>query len=695
MPLLSNRTSSEVTQRDKCRVIYSRYVVTKRLFNGGCGPPPRIIGGSGLGGMGLQASAYHDVLKGAALIEDECCAEINNVSCELPIDSSAQPAPPEPVSNAGVPLWASTYGITGATSFEGMATDKLGNTYILGTFREPIQVNSFSYKVPNTLPIITSLFGTLIPSGDLVDTFLIKYNSDGQVQWATNVGNAYSPAGNNIAVDTNGDVFITGYIALDYSIFNSFDVVNPGIDKNISTSLYGFIDNDYFGINTAYYVAKYSGDAGQAQWVSVGYVDFVPMPAELFTARSARSAQRSSVYGTGNERPCVTADKTGNVYFTCTTGAYIVCQYGGILDPSSNIITQIQIGRNFNYSADPSSGTHEVPYIGTTFIVKYNGSDGAFNWVTDIVNTNRDVPGERITNSVTCDADGNAYMTGYYNGDTELRLRYYSGVQDEVFQYGDSGIVSKEGETSAFVAKCDPNGSFTWVATITGMEVEGTDIAIDSYGDIYVAVESSSTSVISNGVHLDGNNIPPAELYGMTDVSVMLVKYSNIGIVQWIETVNPATHAYSVAIDSNNNIFLTGNFSFMPVALSSGPTTVSEYYQIETQFYGLLNIATDYSIYLIRYNSDGFIQWATTIESTTTDYDMAISLDDNGSLYIGGSYDMTPLRLYGYDPKWVTADYVNTYAFGTLNNPILDTKNGFIAKYNIYDTTNNGDLSYI
>lgn len=92
--------------------------------------------------------------------------------------------------NTGGPSTSSIHGEIG----RGIAVDKTGNVYVTGTFEK------------------TGIFGSasFTASGE-TDVFVLKYTSSGDLQWAKSFGEANNDQANDIAVDTHGNTYITGF----------------------------------------------------------------------------------------------------------------------------------------------------------------------------------------------------------------------------------------------------------------------------------------------------------------------------------------------------------------------------------------------------------------------------------------------------------------------------------------------------
>ena len=82
------------------------------------------------------------------------------------------------------------------TYYSPIATDKIGNAYVTGTFNN------------------SATFGSHVLSGNAVNAYLAKFNSSGKVAWvkqAVNINNAYTIS-ESVTTDKNGNVYIVGNI---------------------------------------------------------------------------------------------------------------------------------------------------------------------------------------------------------------------------------------------------------------------------------------------------------------------------------------------------------------------------------------------------------------------------------------------------------------------------------------------------
>lgn len=89
-------------------------------------------------------------------------------------------------------FWVQTLQSNGATETGGIVTDASGNVYAVGYFEGILNFGSFSLAASS------------------VDIFLAKYNSSGTCLWAKKAGGIAGDYGRAIALDGDGNIYITG-----------------------------------------------------------------------------------------------------------------------------------------------------------------------------------------------------------------------------------------------------------------------------------------------------------------------------------------------------------------------------------------------------------------------------------------------------------------------------------------------------
>ena len=112
-------------------------------------------------------------------------------------------------------LWAINSGGVSSDYAQCIAVDSEGNCYVTGYFR------------------FTATFGstTLTGKGDK-DIFIAKADKDGNWLWAKKAGEGRDDEGFGIAVDSEGNCYVTGYIALTEVDAGYADIFIAKFDKD-------------------------------------------------------------------------------------------------------------------------------------------------------------------------------------------------------------------------------------------------------------------------------------------------------------------------------------------------------------------------------------------------------------------------------------------------------------------------------
>jgi len=95
--------------------------------------------------------------------------------------------------SSGNMLWTRQVGGADGDYIKGVAVDRQGNCYVVGTFEGTIELESAQ-----------------IESAGADDIFLAKYSSTGSLQWVQTAGGAGDEDVSDIAIDVSGELFIAG-----------------------------------------------------------------------------------------------------------------------------------------------------------------------------------------------------------------------------------------------------------------------------------------------------------------------------------------------------------------------------------------------------------------------------------------------------------------------------------------------------
>ncbi|NJO58573.1 MAG: DUF4114 domain-containing protein [Richelia sp. RM2_1_2] len=97
------------------------------------------------------------------------------------------------LDSSGNLVWTQNFDSTSLSSGTDIATDKVGNSYVIGTFLSDVTLGN----------------QTLLSAGN-TDIFLTKLDIDGNIEWSQNLGGTLSDTGNSISLDSAGNIYVTG-----------------------------------------------------------------------------------------------------------------------------------------------------------------------------------------------------------------------------------------------------------------------------------------------------------------------------------------------------------------------------------------------------------------------------------------------------------------------------------------------------
>ena len=517
---------------------------------------------------------------------------------------------------SGIVQWVARVASAAVDIGYGIATDSSGNVYVTGQGGSNAVVTAFSSN--------GAAFGTTIANSGLNDAFIVKYNTNGIVQWVTRVAGTQTDIARAIAVDSGGNFCVTGqFTATPMTVYSSV------------MSLFSVLPNA--GGSDAY-IVKY-GATGDPQWVArvASTID------EIGFAIATDSSGNVYVTGRAASGNVVTAFSSNGVAFGTTlpnsggTDAFIVkyntngivqwvarvastsgdTAYGIATDSSGNVYVTGQCGATATaFSSDGvafgtltgSSGS------GDAFIVKYDTS-GIVQWVARVGSTSGD-----LARAIATDSSGNVYVTGQGGSGVVLTAFSSNGVA-----FGTT--LANSGGDDAFIVKYNTSGIVQWVAKVASTAADiGYGITTDSSGNVYVTGQGGPnvalTAFSSNGVAF-GTTLANS---GSTDA--FIVKYDTSGIVQWVARVASTASdiGYAIATDSSGNVYVTGQ--------GGNGVVVTAFSSNGVAFGTQLTNSGDTDAFLVKYNTSGIVQWVARIASGAGDAGFGIATDSGGNVYV-------------------------------------------------------------
>ncbi|MFA5819915.1 MAG: SBBP repeat-containing protein [Bacteroidales bacterium] len=292
-------------------------------------------------------------------------------------------------------------------------------------------------------------------------------------------------------------------------------------------------------------------------------------------------------------------DASGNVQWAKSAGGTNYdCAYSVAVDDSGN--TYIVGGFS---SPTLSFGSDTLTNAGYSdiFLAKYD-ANGNVLWAKSAGGTNYD-----CAYSVAVDDSGNTYLAGYFQSPTII--------------FG-SDTLTNVGSWDIFLAKYDANGNVLWAKSAGGTNSDcAYSVAVDALGNIYVAGYFCSPTITFGSTTF--TNAGPA---GYSDI--FLAKYDTSGNVQWAKSAGGTNYdcAYSVAVDSSGNIFVTGGFESPTLSFGSTILTNAD------------NTGNTDDIFLAKYAPNGNVLWAKSAGGVDYDYATSVAVDASGNTYMAGSF---------------------------------------------------------
>lgn len=322
---------------------------------------------------------------------------------------------------------------------------------------------------------------------------------------------------------------------------------------------------------------------------------------------------------------------------------------GGVIVPRNFYITGFYTSNPLTLYDSTNTAVITLPNTGSNdgFIAMYDSS-GNVKW------------GARMSSDgfdrglgIAADASGYSYVTGNFSSTATIY-----NADGTPF----SPTLTSLGSNDAYVLKYDISGMCLWAAQIgsTGDD-NGKAIAVDKDKNVYVTGFYSATpTTIFNA---DGTTtIPTLTCSGNPDM--FCVKYTTFGVAQWAVHMSGTQleDGLGITVDTNGNTFITGRYSSSPVTI----------YNSDNSVFGTLDTSGDFDVFVVKYNTAGFAQWAAHMSGTALDTGYSVSVDTGGNCYVTGIYSSSPLTIYNADGVTTTTLPVS----GVFSNP-----DAFLVKY--------------
>lgn len=309
------------------------------------------------------------------------------------------------------------------------------------------------------------------------DIYIIKYDTNGNKIWTRFWGTSTHETAHDIALDSSGDIYVTGHIGE-----SGYSMLLLKYDSNGNYQWhsiwgqatwdegYGVIVDEFGNI---YVTGRTMDDFVLWKFDSLGSLIWSKINTNLQSGLVISKDESGFIYTSGTDGNNVYLSKyypNGTIIWNrCWGGEDTEWVHDIAVDNSSNIYLA---GGTYSY------GAGEID----TYIIKYNCTG------TKLWNTIWGTPYNEMCFGIALDDLGNIFLTGY------------------IFLPGETNKTDHKRDT--FIAKFDCNGTLVWLDTWGGLEYDdGYGIALDMNGSIYVTGSTNS--------------------FGAGDSDIFILKYSS------------------------------------------------------------------------------------------------------------------------------------------------------------------------
>ena len=438
----------------------------------------------------------------------------------------------------------------------------------------------------------------------------------GNMVWAKSFGGAGTDVGYSVAVDSDKNVYTTGSFQGVMFVTKMDPSGNPVWTKSFGGA----------GKNVGYSVAVGSDNNVYVTGSFRGTVDFDPDPDNIVNLTSNNDSLDVFM---------MKMDPLGNLVWAKSFGGlghdegFSVAVDSSDNDSPDNVYVTGRFQRTANFT----------PGTGTTNLISYRGSWDGFVakmdslgnlvWAKSFGNSKPE-PKDHLNDygtSVAVDSAGNVYVTGWFGG----KLEFHDGADTATLNPLRNPSVDvhccghRSGRPDVFVTKMDPLGNLVWAKSFGGIyEDMGFSVAVDSENNVYV------TGSFEGTVDFDPD---PANFVGLTSnndsLDVFVTKMDPLGNLVWAKSFGDATEdkGFSVAVDSENNVYVTGNFR----------GTV-EFDPDPANFVGLTSNNDSLDVFVTKMDPSGNLVWAKSFGDTTEDKGISVAVDSSDNVYVTGNF---------------------------------------------------------
>jgi hypothetical protein len=444
-------------------------------------------------------------------------------------------------SSSGSLYWATYYGGRDEDFGQGVATDATGNVYITGyTFSTSGIATSSAYKTSG--------------GGTYNDALLAKFSSSGSLSWATYYGGSDQDFGKGVAIDTSGNVYITGYT------FSTSGIATSSAYQTSNAGNYDVFLAKFSSSGTLSWATYYGGsdfDLGYGVAMDGSGNVFITGYTHSTSGIATSGAYKTSGGGAYEDAFLAKFSSSGSLSWATYYGGKDFERGNGVAtDVSGNVYIT---GNTQSTSGIATSGAYQTLNAGyeDVFLAKFSSS-GSLSWATYYGGKDYD-----RGFGVATYASGNIYITGFTLSDSEIatsgayQTSYAAGGYIDAFLSkfsfplkNDAGISSIDSLASSFCATIknvyttiNNAGSDTLTSATINWKVNGISQKAYSWTGLLALGSSSYVNIGTYNFTTIGTNtikawtsIPNGSIdsFPFNDTTIMKVIVDSLpGIPHW------------------------------------------------------------------------------------------------------------------------------------------------------------------
>jgi hypothetical protein len=402
-----------------------------------------------------------------------------------------------------------------------LTTDATGNVYVAGSFGDTLHLGALTLHNPS---------GTS-------DGFVAKRNAAGTYLWAVPLSGRFGDYCTAVAVDSAGNVFVTGHTQSSALTVGSLPLPSPSFGTLFVAKLNAIGEVQWAHAPTLTSSAPGDGSGGtgiavDAQGdaylcgVLTGTASFGPLSTQPYTEGTTGCVAKISAAGQWQWVTQAVGERRPSPSVQCTSIA--------VAAEGTAVVTG-----SFD-SETAHFGAETLPNVGggaDTFVARLRPS-GSWEWAVGVDDQYNDAG-----TSVVLDATGNAYVTGYFQG-SSVRIGKTILVHPQIDR------------AEIFVAKVSPTGGWQWATSAGGPATDfPMAIARDSQGNLTVTGYYGSATATFGATSVFNTT-------GQYAYNVFLAQLDPSGNWRWaLQAGGPGEdQGESLAIDGEDNVYVGGHF---------------------------------------------------------------------------------------------------------------------------------------